>query len=43
MLEGKALALRTSNAAFGVVEGRSLLGTTGISQPLSAPAQLDAF
>jgi len=41
--EGRALALRTSNAAFGVVDGLSLLGTTGISQPLSAPGQLDAF
>ena len=39
--EGKALATRTSNSAFGVVEGLSLLGTTGISQPLSAPGQLD--
>lgn len=41
--EGRALAERTSNAAFGVVEGLSLLGTTGISQPLSAPGQLEAF
>ncbi len=41
--EGRRLAERTSNAAFGVVEGLSLLGTRGISQPLSAPAQLDAF
>lgn len=41
--EGKALAERTSNAAFGVVEGLSLLGTTGISQPLSAPQQLEIF
>ncbi len=40
--EGRALAERTSNAAFGVVEGLSLLGTTGISQPLSAPGQLNA-
>jgi cobalt-precorrin-5B (C1)-methyltransferase len=40
--EGRMLATRTSNAAFGVVEGLSLLGTTGISQPLSAPGQLDA-
>ena len=39
--EGRRLAERTSNAAFGVVEGLSLLGTTGISQPLSAPGQLD--
>ncbi|SRR5579883_469028 len=41
--EGRALAKRTSNEAFGVVDGLSLLGTTGISQPLSAPGQLDAF
>lgn len=41
--EGRALAQRTSNAAFGVVEGLSLLGTSGISQPLSAPGQLEAF
>jgi cobalt-precorrin-5B (C1)-methyltransferase len=40
--QGRILATRTSNAAFGVVEGLSLLGTTGISQPLSAPGQLDA-
>ncbi|MEL6354274.1 MAG: cobalt-precorrin-5B (C(1))-methyltransferase CbiD [Cyanobacteria bacterium J06627_28] len=38
--EGKRLALRTSNAAFGVVDGLSLLGTSGIAQPLSAPEQL---
>lgn len=41
--EGRRLAERTSNEAFGVVEGLSLLGTTGISQPLSAPSQLEAF
>lgn len=41
--EGRRLALRTSNAAFGVVEGLSLLGTSGISQPLSAPGQLADF
>jgi cobalt-precorrin-5B (C1)-methyltransferase len=41
--EGRRLAQRTSNEAFGVVEGLSLLGTTGISQPLSAASQLDAF
>ena len=41
--EGRQLAERTSNAAFGVVEGLSLLGTTGLSQPLSAPGQLEAF
>lgn len=41
--EGRALALRTSNAAFGVLEGLSLLGTSGIAQPLSAPGQLAEF
>lgn len=41
--EGRKLAQRTSNAAFGVLEGLSLLGTTGISQPLSAPDQLQAY
>lgn len=40
--EGRRLAERTSNAAFGIVDGLSLLGTTGISQPLSAPGQLAA-
>ncbi len=41
--EGRSLAERTSNAAFGIVDGLSLLGTSGISQPLSAPGQLDAY
>lgn len=41
--EGRRLALRTSNAAFGVVDGLSLLGTGGIAQPLSAPAQLTVY
>ena len=41
--EGKQLAQRTSNAAFGVVDGLSLLGTSGIAQPLSAPGQLEAY
>lgn len=40
---GRKLAKRTSNEAFGVVEGLSLLGTSGISQPLSAPGQLEAY
>ncbi len=40
---GRELAKRTANAAFGVIEGLSLLGTTGISQPLSAPAQLAEY
>lgn len=41
--EGRTLAKRTSNEAFGVVEGLSLLGTSGIAQPLSAPQQLQLF
>ncbi len=39
--EGRQLAKRTSNEAFGILEGLSLLGTSGISQPLSAAAHLD--
>ncbi|MDJ0658782.1 MAG: cobalt-precorrin-5B (C(1))-methyltransferase CbiD [Crocosphaera sp.] len=41
--EGKKLAKRTSNEAFGVIEGLSLLGTSGISQPLSSPQQLERY
>jgi cobalt-precorrin-5B (C1)-methyltransferase len=41
--EGRALAERTSNAAFGIVEGLSLLGTSGISQPLSTEEHLDSL
>lgn len=41
--EGRSLAERTSNAAFGIVEGLSLLGTSGIAQPLSAPGQLEIY
>jgi cobalt-precorrin-5B (C1)-methyltransferase len=41
--EGRQLAQRTSNAAFGVLEGLSLLGTSGISQPLSAADHLETF
>ncbi|TAE55151.1 MAG: cobalt-precorrin-5B (C(1))-methyltransferase [Nostocales cyanobacterium] len=41
--QGRSLAVRTSNAAFGVVDGLSLLGTSGISQPLSTPDQLNTF
>lgn len=41
--EGVRLGKRTSNEAFGVVEGLSLLGTTGIVQPLTAPSQLAAY
>lgn len=41
--EGRSLALRTSNAAFGIVEGLSLLGTSGISKPLSAEVHFEEF
>jgi len=41
--EGQQLAQRTSNEAFGIVEGLSLLGTSGIAEPLSAPGQLEIF
>lgn len=38
--EGRQLAGRTSNAAFGVVDGLALLGTSGISEPLSVESHL---
>jgi cobalt-precorrin-5B (C1)-methyltransferase len=41
--DGKALAARTSNAAFGILEGLSLLGTSGISKPFSAEEHLDSL
>ncbi|MEM6448042.1 MAG: cobalt-precorrin-5B (C(1))-methyltransferase CbiD [Cyanobacteria bacterium P01_D01_bin.123] len=41
--EGKVLAQRTSNAAFGIVDGLALLGTSGIAQPLTAPEKLEEF
>jgi cobalt-precorrin-5B (C1)-methyltransferase len=41
--EGRSLAQRTSNQAFGILEGLALLGTSGISQPLSAEAKLADF
>lgn len=41
--EGRQLAQRTSNEAFGILEGLSLLGTSGISQPLSAADHLETF
>lgn len=41
--QGQDLAERTSNAAFGIVEGLSLLGTTALAQPLTAPEQLDRY
>ncbi len=41
--EGRALAKRTSNAAFGILEGLSLLGTSAISKPLSVEDKLTEF
>jgi cobalt-precorrin-5B (C1)-methyltransferase len=39
--EGRALAERTSNAAFGVVEGLALIGTQAETQASADPHQLD--
>jgi cobalt-precorrin-5B (C1)-methyltransferase len=41
--QGRQLAQRTSNEAFGILEGLSLLGTSGISQPLSAADHLETL
>ncbi len=41
--QGQQLAQRTSNAAFGILDGLALLGTSGISQPLSSADHLDHF
>ncbi|BAZ10049.1 cobalamin biosynthesis protein D [Calothrix sp. NIES-4071] len=41
--EGRLLAQRTSNEAFGILEGLALLGTSGISKPLSAEEHLEEF
>ncbi|WP_026100652.1 cobalt-precorrin-5B (C(1))-methyltransferase CbiD [Synechococcus sp. PCC 7336] len=41
--QGRQLAQRTSNEAFGVLEGLALLGTSGISQPLAASESLEGF
>lgn len=40
---GRQLAQRTSNEAFGILEGLSLLGTSGIAKPLSAADYLAEF
>ncbi|MDJ0724919.1 MAG: cobalt-precorrin-5B (C(1))-methyltransferase CbiD [Prochloraceae cyanobacterium] len=40
---GRQLAKRTSNEAFGILEGLALLGTSGISQPLSTVDRLEEF
>ncbi|MEM1241751.1 MAG: cobalt-precorrin-5B (C(1))-methyltransferase CbiD [Cyanobacteria bacterium P01_H01_bin.26] len=41
--EGRRLAQRTSNEAFGILEGLALLGTSGISQPHSSTDQLEEY
>jgi cobalt-precorrin-5B (C1)-methyltransferase len=38
---GRKLAERTSNQAFGILNGLSLLGTSGIAKPWSAAAHLE--
>jgi len=38
--QGRALAARTSNAAFGVVDGLALIGTQAVVQRSAAPDQL---
>jgi cobalt-precorrin-5B (C1)-methyltransferase len=40
--EGRRLAERTSNAAFGVVDGLALIGTQATVQRSAAPEQLEA-
>ena len=40
--EGERLAARTSNAAFGVVDGLALIGTQATVQRSAAPEQLEA-
>ncbi|MFM7547625.1 MAG: cobalt-precorrin-5B (C(1))-methyltransferase CbiD [Cyanobacteriota bacterium] len=40
--EGRQLAQRTSNAAFGVVDGLALIGTQATVQRSAAPEQLEA-
>lgn len=41
--EGRQLAQRTSNEAFGILDGLALLGTSGISQPHSTTEQLEDY
>jgi cobalt-precorrin-5B (C1)-methyltransferase len=41
--EGRRLAQQTSNAAFGILDGLALLGTSGISKPHSAAEQLEDY
>ncbi|MGK7888903.1 MAG: cobalt-precorrin-5B (C(1))-methyltransferase CbiD [Leptolyngbyaceae cyanobacterium] len=41
--EGRQLAQRTSNAAFGILKGLALAGTSGISVPHVASEQLETY
>ncbi|MEM8610780.1 MAG: cobalt-precorrin-5B (C(1))-methyltransferase CbiD [Cyanobacteria bacterium P01_H01_bin.105] len=41
--EGRRLAQRTSNEAFGILDGLALVGTSGISQPHSSTDQLAEY
>ncbi|EKU96298.1 cobalamin biosynthesis protein CbiD [Leptolyngbya sp. PCC 7375] len=41
--EGRRLAQRTSNEAFGILDGLALVGTSGISQPHSSTDQLEEY
>ncbi|NEQ51754.1 MAG: cobalt-precorrin-5B (C(1))-methyltransferase [Leptolyngbya sp. SIO3F4] len=41
--EGRRLAQRTSNEAFGILDGLALLGTSGISHPHSSTDQLEDY
>ena len=41
--EGRQLAQRTSNEAFGILEGLALVGTSGISQAHSSTDQLEEY
>ncbi|NEQ98680.1 MAG: cobalt-precorrin-5B (C(1))-methyltransferase [Cyanothece sp. SIO2G6] len=41
--DGRQLAQRTSNAAFGILEGLALAGTSGIALPHSSSEQLETY